>query len=243
MCICWLYAAMILFFLFSFLCIPSSGVATKDPSLSEILNNLPLKQDEGRNFYSVPSDYQDASIQGLKIHISATPSCAATVAQNTLPILLDNKVFFKVLNDNALLEQMNETKQKGKFITVYVGDFMPPSTLLSLLDESLAHLKGVAVPATCEMSWGESGFLSCRHGSYRFRNVLEEHDDVDGFVSYVVSPDNRAQKAEETLTKEDDGWDLCDIKAKNKATLIPIGSGFPDPEHLLCEAFKQARGQ
>jgi hypothetical protein len=81
---------------------------------------------------------------GYKVHVSVDLRDAERVAQRLLPILQKRRVFHKVVYPLDKYREMNETKQRGKFITIYPGPILHSFTALvndisPILDEMKAR--------------------------------------------------------------------------------------------------------
>ena len=67
--------------------------------------------------------FSDIRPQGWKLHVSATIFNARTILKKILPVLLEQKISFKIISDekNLLLLNSGEvaSQQAGKFITIY----------------------------------------------------------------------------------------------------------------------------
>ncbi|MDR2781036.1 MAG: hypothetical protein LBB21_01070 [Holosporaceae bacterium] len=113
---------------------------------------------------------------GWKLHVSATPSSAAKVANVVVPYLLTNKIDFKIVPTTGALRSLNldskfgvsggHYSQYGKFITIYPLDGEGGAKIARDLDDMLCqHVFTRKDFVTCagEFSIGKSGALSTRY--------------------------------------------------------------------------------
>lgn len=85
-------------------------------------------------------------LQGWKIHVSASPSCAAETLARTTRICVARRVAFKFLPSLAELAfssaKQGDRGSSGKFVTIYPDDDVQFGLLLAELDEALQGQDG-----------------------------------------------------------------------------------------------------
>lgn len=85
-------------------------------------------------------------LQGWKIHISATTTCAKEVLKAVVPVLLSNNVEFKFSLDTTVLSLMNSKRWArqgaGKFITIYPADEAEFVSLIEQLYQATRQFEG-----------------------------------------------------------------------------------------------------
>ena len=125
--------------------------------------------------------------QGWKLHVSAGISSATEVLRAALPILLAEKVSFKVAASLRVLEYLNEgnagLSQIGKFITVYPQDDMQAVRLATTLNGVTRGLRGPAVPSDRPLVKGSLVFY--RYGGFDGRHV---QNSIGAIVSAISTP-------------------------------------------------------
>jgi serine/threonine protein kinase len=106
--------------------------------------------------------------QGWKLHISATILSAPVVLDRVLPILLSSGVSFKIVENLACLNELNEglggLSQVGKFITVYPAGDAQAVSLAVDLDQATTGLSGPRVPSDHPLRQGS--LVHYRYGGF-----------------------------------------------------------------------------
>lgn len=111
---------------------------------------------------------------GLKVHLSVAEEDVFPAAQVLLPTLRLVEVHHKVVRTPALYAALNAGDQRGKFITVYSGDFEPTLNLLTHIDPVLQGLRSAGIrPGPLPLS------RQSRH------TQLENRFGRSGMVSFV----------------------------------------------------------
>jgi hypothetical protein len=111
---------------------------------------------------------------GYKVHVSPAPDDAERVARALLPKLQAKKLDHKVVYPLDAYRRMNETEQRGKFITVYPGPVLHAFTdLINAIDPLLAEMKAKPGPLPLDR---QSGYARA-----------ERRTGVSGLVSYVTT--------------------------------------------------------
>ena len=77
---------------------------------------------------------------GWKIHVSCFPDDAARVAASVLPELRELRISHKVVRDRARYEAFCETRQAGKFITIYARTHIEAQAAVDRIDPGLLAL-------------------------------------------------------------------------------------------------------
>ncbi|MGI8553296.1 MAG: protein kinase domain-containing protein [Dehalococcoidia bacterium] len=182
--------------------------------------------------------------QGWKLHVSATPLSALDVLEQTLPILLDEGVRFKVVGTRQGLLNLNTgifgPAQIGKFITIYPSSDAQAVRLAAALDAATGGLRGPRVPS--DRPFPPGSLVHYRYGAFRQRPELGPV--VDGFPGGILSrswrggvfqvTDLQQRPAELCLLKEighDVGMDQygrdASAWADNEAELLSRYAGDP----------------
>ncbi|MEX2566251.1 MAG: class III lanthionine synthetase LanKC [Cyclobacteriaceae bacterium] len=129
-------------------------------------------------------------IQGFKIHISCDPQFAISILQLVVPVLVGEKVNFKIACDEKILFLLNSKLQprgySGKFVTIY-----PPNldVFKKLLEElylitRTRNFKGPYILS--DRRYKNSHILYYRYGGFHPPSQL----NIDGTkTSFLVSPD------------------------------------------------------
>ena len=132
-----------------------------------------------------PEDAEEiAERGGVKLHVSAAPEHAETVAQAVLPILREANIYHKVVNSlETYVDRFQTGAEAGKFITIYTRGPNEANAVIRALDselERLGNARGIRpgpVPpvrapnsnriAGLEDQFGGSGFIFGRVGPYK----------------------------------------------------------------------------
>jgi len=113
--------------------------------------------------------------QGWKLHVSSTVDSAATVLGLALPILLAERVPFKVAASRSALAAVNDgsggLSQIGKFITVYPRTDAQAVRLAVELDARTRGLPGPRVPS--DMPLRPGSLVHYRYGSFGARMLQQ----------------------------------------------------------------------
>ncbi|MCB0910199.1 MAG: class III lanthionine synthetase LanKC [Propionibacteriaceae bacterium] len=123
-----------------------------------------------------PRDWQPR-LQGWKIHVSATPDCAAETLARTTALCVERMVAFKFLPDLSGLVDTNAKQQdrggSGKFITIYPDDDEGFAGLLAALDEALAGQQGPYILS--DLRYGD-GPVYARYGGIMSMTFPDAND-------------------------------------------------------------------
>ncbi len=143
---------------------------------------------EGLWFYAMPEGYK-LSLQGWKIHVSATFENAEEILQKVSQILLGNKVGFKFLLDTNILRIINNKNwdrgSSGKFITIYPQNKDEFRLLTEELYKELKFYDGPYILS--DKRYKDSKVLYYRYGGIK-RNVILSI--TGGKIPVLVSPDD-----------------------------------------------------
>ena len=120
--------------------------------------------------------------QGFKIHISATVLNCTKILEKIAPLLLKDQVYFKVIRNIALLEQLNSGIisyfQIGKFMTIY-----PPTPdiafeLATRLDELTCEFDSIIIPS--DLQFGDNSNIFIRYGLFSSsKEKLKDRDNIE----------------------------------------------------------------
>jgi hypothetical protein len=106
--------------------------------------------------------------QGWKLHVSAALPSARTVLERALPVLLAERLVFKVAASPMDLVRLNRGEggqsQVGKFITVYPADDQQAVRMAVALDAATAGLPGPKVPSDRPLRPGS--LVHYRYGAF-----------------------------------------------------------------------------
>lgn len=109
--------------------------------------------------------------QGWKLHVSATVASAEAVLRRVLPVLLQQRAYFKVAASLEVLALLNQggagMSQIGKFITVYPQDDVQAVQLARTLHEATLGLPGPLVPSDHQLQPGS--LVHYRYGGFDSR--------------------------------------------------------------------------
>jgi hypothetical protein len=117
-------------------------------------------------------------VGGYKVHVSVAPADADRVARAILPKLQTRRLSHKVIFPLAAYENVNEGKQKGKFITIYAGPVLHGfADLVGELDAALVAMKATPGPRSMDRLSGYSR--------------PEQRVGLAGMLSYITTDDYR----------------------------------------------------
>ncbi|MDQ2731741.1 MAG: class IV lanthionine synthetase LanL, partial [Armatimonadota bacterium] len=125
---------------------------------------------------------------GWKLHVSAGVSSAGNVLQHALPVLLTEKVCFKVIASVPMLGQLNggagSLSQVGKFITIYPTTDTQAVRLSAALDGATRGLRGPLILSDRPLTPGS--LVHYRYGSFGGRRLQTPLGEL---VQAVIAPD------------------------------------------------------
>lgn len=143
---------------------------------------------EGMWFYAMPEGIK-LSLQGWKIHVSATFENAEEILQKVSPILLGNRVGFKFLLDTNIIKIINNKNWdrggSGKFITIYPQNKNEFRLLTEELFKELKLYNGPYILS--DKRYKDCKVLYFRYGGIK-RNVMLSITGEK--IPVLVSPDN-----------------------------------------------------
>ncbi|MBX6369632.1 MAG: hypothetical protein IRZ04_16740 [Rhodospirillales bacterium] len=129
-----------------------------------------VKFERGRVKHPWPSGY--------KVHIAPAADDAERVARALLPKLQAKRLDHKVVYPLDAYRRLNQSEQRGKFITIYPGPVLHAFTdLINAIDPLLAEMKAKPGPLPLDRQSGYSR--------------AERRIGVSGLVSYVTTDDYR----------------------------------------------------
>ncbi len=106
---------------------------------------------------------------GWKLHVSAGLCSAVPVLEKVVPVLLWEKLSFKVAASMQMLTSLNRGEygysQIGKFITIYPTDDDQALRLATKLDEATSGLRGPAIPSDRRLK--RRSLVHYRYGAFR----------------------------------------------------------------------------
>lgn len=147
--------------------------------------------------------------QGWKIHVSAGLCWAEEVLRRAIPVLLSEKVSFKVVSSLHWLTFLNYgfggLSQIGKFITIYPIDDLQAVRLAVALDQVTRGLRGPAIPSDHPLSPGS--LVHYRYGGFA--------------TQFAHTPNGKVVKAIRSL----DGQWVPDLRS----TSYQVPEGITDP--------------
>ncbi len=79
---------------------------------------------------------------GFKIHISVVSHFAEITARSVLPKLIDLSIKHKVVKNKALYEELLGDPNRGKFITIYLKNFIEVQRVVGEIDPELSWMMG-----------------------------------------------------------------------------------------------------
>jgi hypothetical protein len=147
---------------------------------------LPLREDTMGGFNDDPEEpffvtdhsLAHGTVGGWKLHVSATPSSAAKVAESVVPYLQKNKIYYKIIPDTGLIRRfclemklnLCNYSQYIKFITIYPRNRKEGAKVACELDRMLCgpnFTRKDFVNCSGEFPIGKSGAISTRYvGDY-----------------------------------------------------------------------------
>lgn len=183
------------------------------PEWADILHVVePAGQDASealRIRWAVP-DYHRASLvpaQGFKLHLTANPVSAASVAGAAVPYLLERGIDFKMAPDTNILVNLNAglfgLTQVGKFMTVYPLSNEAALQTAADLDELTSGLTGPRVPT--DRPYRDASIVSYRYGVMGERELSSEVDGAGRYDSLEL-PDGTFTKDARTLLQPVPDW-------------------------------------
>jgi hypothetical protein len=168
--------------------------------------------------------------QGWKLHISANAPVAESVLRQVLPILLKERVSFKVADSLRTLRALNEGEggysQIGKFITVYPADDDQAVRLAPALDEATRGLDGPPVPSDRALASGSLVYY--RYGAFDERYM---QTPIGLILPVITTPDDTADHDQRGVTYWAPEWVTDPFVAAGVAD-IP-----PEPRRLIGERY------
>ncbi|MBD0329134.1 MAG: class IV lanthionine synthetase LanL [Thermoleophilia bacterium] len=150
----------------------------------------------GPLWVSVAPEGVEPPEQGWKLHVSATAWSAEDVLRRVVPVLLRERVPFKVAASADVLEALNSgiagLDQVGKFVAVYPATDEQAVRLAVGLDEATRGLGGPAVPG--ERSLGPDSLVHYRYGAFAGRMVQSPWGEITPVIRApdgTLVPDRR----------------------------------------------------
>lgn len=128
--------------------------------------------------------------QGFKIHVSCTPKCALSILETFVPILLKEKINFKLACDGSILNQLNSKTQPrgyaGKFMTIYPLNREGFKDLIEKLYQASADKDFMGPYILSDKRYKDSRVLYYRYGGFNPGSRL----NLDGSqTSCLISPE------------------------------------------------------
>jgi tRNA A-37 threonylcarbamoyl transferase component Bud32 len=126
--------------------------------------------------------------QGWKLHVSSTVNAAATVLARALPVLVSERVPFKVASSRSALGSINDgsggLSQVGKFITIYPVSDAQAVALAVALDAQTRGLAGPRIPS--DQPLGPGSLVHYRYGAFGTRMLQQPWGEA---LSALQTPD------------------------------------------------------
>ena len=161
--------------------------------------------------------------QGWKLHVSAGPRTAEHILHLAVPVLLAERVSFKIAGSAARLAALNLGEfgptQVGKFITVYPGDDAQAVRLARALNEALGPIPAPTVPTDRPLVAGSP--VHYRYGGMGDR-LLQGPDGA--LAPAIAAPDGGTEEDRRTLGYTPPVWAVDPFVAAGVAGELP-----PDP--------------
>lgn len=115
-----------------------------------------------------------STLQGFKIHLSATTSFAETLLKTVIPLLVTEDVAFKIVADPFMLEFVNSKNfsrgASGKFITIYPDNEQHFRNLIDRLYHATSDLRGPYILS--DRPYRDSRIVFYRYGGFTHRHKL-----------------------------------------------------------------------
>jgi serine/threonine protein kinase len=171
--------------------------------------------------------------QGWKLHISANSGSAEAVLRRVLPILLAERVHFKVASSLRHLTRLNKgewgASQVGKFITIYPTNDDEAVRLAVRLDELTRGLSGPRVPS--DRALHAASLIHYRYGSFRARSYRQA---PGGWIETTLqTPDNREVPDQRKPRYEAPEWVIDPFVAANISADLPVFERIIGERYLI----------
>lgn len=120
-------------------------------------------------------NYGKGLSQGWKLHVGSTVNSISMVKilRLAMPILLKNKMDFKIIPSLFIYEMQGETTQRGKFITIYPKTEIEANMIADILDHKITLALKLGFLRKWDFSLspgdaqlGDTGDLSVRYGAF-----------------------------------------------------------------------------
>lgn len=114
------------------------------------------------------------TLQGFKIHVSATTSFAEDLLKKVIPLLVTGNVAFKLVADPFMLDFVNSKNfprgSSGKFITIYPETEQHFKLLIERLHKATSNLRGPYILS--DKPYCDSRIIFYRYGGFTLRHKL-----------------------------------------------------------------------
>ncbi|MDP9024070.1 MAG: class III lanthionine synthetase LanKC [Candidatus Eremiobacteraeota bacterium] len=144
--------------------------------IEKVRAKLPSAWDAERQgiwFYAQPRGYAIPP-QGWKIHVSASAQTAEEIIEKAVPVLVADRVSFKIAADRRLLSfltsKIMDRGSSGKFMTVYPRDEEHFRHLINLLDQATRGCRGPYILS--DLRYKQSRVVFYRYGTMQRQEGL-----------------------------------------------------------------------
>ncbi|WP_257457173.1 class IV lanthionine synthetase LanL [Archangium lipolyticum] len=168
--------------------------------------------------------------QGWKLHLSAGLLSAERILSQALPVLLAERVSFKVAASPQVLGALNEghggRSQVGKFLTVYPRDDAHAVHLASRLDEATRGLSAPSIASDRPLRPGSCVFY--RYGSFSSRHMQTPLGQV---MTLLEAPDGQLVPDRREPVYRVPAW------AKDPFIAAGVAAQLPEAATVLAERY------
>ena len=145
-------------------------------------------------------------ISGVEAPLSATVVSACDILQRCLPVLLDERVDFKVCSTLGHLRNLNGAagsalSQIGKFITIYPRDDIQAVALADPLHDATKGFRGPVIPSDRPLHPGS--LVHYRYGGFTDRKL---QTPLGNTVQAILGPDGQLLADERSISVQRPAW-------------------------------------
>jgi hypothetical protein len=150
--------------------------------------------------------------QGWKVHLSLSAREAPWLADEVLPLLLEERISFKVAADVETIVNLNSGRagrtQVGKVLTIYPEDDQRAGEIARKLDERFPSTNGPAVISDLRLRPGSA--VSLRYGSFHGHMLVDRFGKT---LPALKSPEGILVEDVRSETGEQPSWALPPLPA------------------------------
>ncbi|MBL3659090.1 class III lanthionine synthetase LanKC [Fulvivirga sediminis] len=129
-------------------------------------------------------------VQGFKIHLSCGADNAIAILDNVVPLLIKNKINFKIACDQNILDQLNSKGQPrghaGKFMTIYPKHLKEFTESIEQLYQATNDKKFVGPYILSDRRYKDSKIIHYRYGGFKPIGKLTIYGTK---MYYMLSPE------------------------------------------------------